>query len=182
LTEVDAWTGLTLVLVCPALTRALEEEIALMGWRLEPLAGGYAAILGPWYSTYAVFTNEVADAEDDDFLRIFSQRELRTLEAYHWFDEWFTERRYMPQVKRREGYGPIQSKLLRFLSPAERLEGLSPEERLEGLSPEDRLAGLRPEEQILALSNEVLRGLPEEYVRSLPAAVQQTIRKRLGKP
>lgn len=106
----------------------------------------------------------MADAEDDDFLRIFSQRELRTLEAYHWFDEWFTERQTMPDVKRREGYRDIQSKFLRLLSPEERLEGLS------------------PEEQILALSNEVLRGLSEEYVRSLPASVQQTIRKRLGKP
>ena len=57
---------------------------------------------------------------------------------------------------------PIRAKILRFLTPKE------------------RLAGLAPEEQILALSDEVLRGLQEEYVRSLPSHVQQTIRKRLG--
>lgn len=173
LTEVGPPTGLTLVLVAPVLTRPLEDEIALMGWRLEPLGDGYAAIVGPWYTTYAVFTNDVSDAEDDDFLRIFSQRELQTLDAYHWFDDWFTERQSMPHVKRREGYGPIRHKILSYLTP---------EERLEGLTPEDRLAGLAPEEQILALSDEVLRGLPDEYIRTLPERVQQTIRKRLGTP
>lgn len=163
LTEVGTPTGLTLVLITPALTRPLEDEIALMGWRLDPLGHGYAAIVGPWYNTYVVFTNDASAAEDDDFLRIFSQHELRTLEAYHWFEDWFSERQNMPNVKRREGYGPIRHKILSFLTPEERLEGLP------------------PEQQILALSDEVLRGFSDEYIRTLPEHVQQTIRKRLGR-
>ena len=50
------------------------------------------------------------------------------------------------------------------------------------MAPQERLAGLAPEEQILALSDDVLRGLPDEYIRTLPRRVQQTIRKRLGTP
>jgi hypothetical protein len=57
--------------------------------------------------------------------------------------------------------------------------GLAPEERLAGLAPEERLAGLAPEEQLLALSDEVLRGLPEAYVRSLPEPVRAEIQRRL---
>jgi hypothetical protein len=77
----------------------------------------------------------------------------------------------MHPMRRREGYIEIVQKLIETLTPAERTEGLA---------PEDRLAGLAPEEQILALSTEALRGLPEDYVRSLPAHVQQVIRERLG--
>lgn len=93
----------------------------------------------------------------------------------------------MPNVKR----DPIRAKILRFLTPEERLEGLTLEQRLAGLTPEERLvalapatrlAGLAPDQQILALSDDVLRGFSEEYVRSLPRRVQQTIRKRLATP
>ena len=96
----------------------------------------------------------------------------------------------MQDARQREGYDEILQKLLETFTPEERLAGLAPEdlraalapeELLEGLAPEERLVGLAPEEQILALSAEVLRGFSEEYVRSLPAHVQQTIRERLAK-
>ena len=48
------------------------------------------------------------------------------------------------------------------------------------LPPEERLAGLSPAQQILALSDDVLRGLPETYIHTLPPDVQDTIRKRIG--
>ena len=101
----------------------------------------------------------------------------------------------MPDVKRE----PIHAKILSFLTPEERLEGLTLEQRLAGLTPEERLAalapatrlagltpeerleGLTPGEQILALSDDVLRGFSDEYIRTLPEHVQQTIRKRLGR-
>ena len=59
-----------------------------------------------------------------------------------------------------------------------------PEQRLKGLKPEQRLAGLGAEEILLALPDEVLQGLKEEYVRSLPRALQGAIRKRTaaGRP
>lgn len=68
----------------------------------------------------------------------------------------------MHDTRRREGLSETMQKLLETLTPAE------------------RIAGLSPEEQILALSDEVLRGFPDDYVRSLPEHVQQKIRERLG--
>src|SRR5437867_1486069 len=49
-----------------------------------------------------------------------------------------------------------------------------------GLAPEERLAGLTPEQAILALPDEILRGLSPEFISKLPAHVQVEIRKRLS--
>ena len=73
---------------------------------------------------------------------------------------------------------PLEKRLA-GLAPEQRLVGLAPEQRLAGLAPEQRLAGLAPEQVILALPVEVLRMLSEEHIRSLPADVQEAIRKRL---
>lgn len=62
------------------------------------------------------------------------------------------------------------------------LDSLPIERRLAGLTLEERLAGLPPAYQLLALSDEVLRGFPDEYLRSLPAEVQDAIRRRIGRP
>ncbi|WP_437728603.1 hypothetical protein [Sorangium sp. So ce861] len=50
------------------------------------------------------------------------------------------------------------------------------------MTPEERLAGLPPAYQLLVLSDEVLRTFPDEYLRSLPAEVQDAIRRRIGRP
>jgi hypothetical protein len=86
------------------------------------------------------------------------------------------------RAKDREGYDEMLDKLLQTLPPERRLAGLPPEQVLEHYKPEQRLAGLPPEQQILALSDEVLGGLSDEYIRSLPRRVQSAIRKRLGSP
>jgi hypothetical protein len=87
-----------------------------------------------------------------------------------------------------EGYDELMKKLLATLSPEQRLAGLDPEQRLAGLDPEQRLAGLDPEQrlagldrdhQALALPLEVLRLLPDEYLRSLSPEVHAEIRRRL---
>lgn len=177
--ELGSPAALSLVLVVPAMSEQLRAELALMGWRLAPLGDGYASIDGAWYTTLVVSTDEVADAEHDDFLRIFSQRPVETLTTLHWLEYWISERQTMQDPKHREGHDEILQKLLSSLTPEQRLRGLGPEERLRGLEPEERLRGLAPEEQILALSDTVLRGLSEDYVRSLPRRVQSEIRKRL---
>ena len=64
----------------------------------------------------------------------------------------------------------------------EMMASLPIEIRLEGLAPEQRVAGLTLEQQLLALPDEVLRGLSEEYLRSLPADVAAAIRARIGRP
>jgi hypothetical protein len=64
--------------------------------------------------------------------------------------------------------------------PAEQvLSHYAPEQRLAGLDPEQRLAGLDRDHQALALPVEVLRLLPEAYLRSLSPQVEAEIRRRL---
>jgi hypothetical protein len=74
-------------------------------------------------------------------------------------------------------YAPEQ--VLSHYTPEQRLAGLPPEQRLAGLAPEQRMAGLDRDHQALALPLELLRLLPEEYLRSLSPEVEAEIRRRL---
>jgi hypothetical protein len=47
------------------------------------------------------------------------------------------------------------------------------------VAPEQRLAGLDRDHQALALPVEVLRVLPEDYLRSLSPEIQQEVRRRI---
>jgi len=53
--------------------------------------------------------------------------------------------------------------------------------RLKGVKPEERPADLAPEQAVLALPDAVLRGLSAEYLATLPADVQATVRARLAR-
>jgi hypothetical protein len=171
---------LALVLVVAARNQALADDLAAVDCHLRPLGNGYAEMIGFLYTTYVVFTDEVAEAEQDDFLRIFSHHAVQTPEAFHWLEHWIVEKQAMPNVTEREGYDEMLEKLVRSHPPEKILRLYAPEQRLAGLAPEQRLAGLSREQQILALPDELLRGLSEDYIRSLPQDVQQVIRKRLA--
>ncbi len=84
-----------------------------------------------------------------------------------------------PDIEELPGYEEMFQKLVEAMPVEKRLAGLAPEQRLAGLAPEQRLAGLATDQVILALPVDVLRMLSEEHIRSLPADVQETIRKRL---
>jgi hypothetical protein len=71
-----------------------------------------------------------------------------------------------------EGYGELIQKLLGRLSAEERLRGIPVEERLRGLSRE---------QVVLAMPDEILRVLSDDYIQSLPAQLQHAIRERLGR-
>ena len=161
--EIPHRSDLALVLVVPSFNQALADELACLDCHLRPLGNGYA----------------VSEAEQDDFLRIFSHHAVQTREAHHWLQDWITRKETMPDVKQREGHDEIIEKLIRSMPPEKVLRNIKPEDRLAGLPPEQRLAGLPREQQILALSDEVLRGLPDDYIGSLPRDVQQVIRRRL---
>ncbi|WP_437338875.1 hypothetical protein [Sorangium sp. So ce394] len=181
--RLSGYRALTLVLVVASVTRTLVRELAEMDWVLVPLGGGYGRIDGAVYTTYLVVTDEVAESEQDDFLRIFSHRPVLSPEARRWLQQWVRpEEGTMQDVEELEGYDEMLQKLLDSLPVERRLVGLTPEERLAGLAPEERLAGLSPAHQLLALSDEALRGFPDEHLRSLPAEVQDAIRKRIGRP
>jgi len=59
------------------------------------------------------------------------------------------------------------------------LDELPPERRLAALSPEERLAGLTREQILLALPDDELRRLPDEYLATFPEATREAVRKRL---
>jgi hypothetical protein len=59
---------------------------------------------------------------------------------------------------------------------------LTPEQRLAGLTLEQRLAGLTLEQRLLTQDDDFLRALSDDYFRSLPADVQESIYKRIGRP
>lgn len=63
---------------------------------------------------------------------------------------------------------------------AEIIPRMNPAVVLEHLTPEQRLMGLAPEEALRALPVEALRGLSEDYVRTLSPALQAFVRARRG--
>jgi hypothetical protein len=175
LDELPERENLTLVLVVASVTPTLLQEINRMGWTLTPLGGGYARIDGLMYSTYVAIIDEVTEAERDEYLRLFSHRSALPGEATRWLRQWMRETKMkQPDIEELPGFEELFAK-----SIAKAIKKMPLEERLEGLAPEQRLAGLAPEQVILALPLEVLRVLPEDYLRSLPIEIQEQVRKRL---
>jgi hypothetical protein len=198
LDDLPARENLTLVLVVASVTPTLLAEIARMGWTLTPLGGGYGRIEGAVYTTFVVITDDVTETERDEYLRLFSHRRAEQGEAIRWLGQFMrTTRMKQPHIEELPGYEELFQKLVEAMPPEKRLAGLAPEQRLAGLTPEQvlgafapeqvlgafapeqRLAGLPPETLIPALPLEVLRVLPDEYLRSLPGDVQEQIQKRL---
>ncbi len=189
---------LALVLVAPRDSDGLQRDLDYLGWRLRRLGNGYATLEDAWYTSFVGFTDEICEAEHDDFLRIFSNTPLKTHDVANWLRYWMTEKHDMRDIRHREGFDSISDKFLDMFTPEERLSGLAPEQRLAGLAPEERLAGLAPEERlaglapqerladlsleqaVLALPPQLLRVLPEEYIDSLPDEVQREVRARLA--
>lgn len=58
------------------------------------------------------------------------------------------------------------------------VQNLPVEERLAGLAPEQRLAGLAPEHLVLALPDDALRALSDEYIATLPDDVRAKVAAR----
>jgi hypothetical protein len=122
-----------------------------------------------------------------------SHRPAEYGEATRWLRQWLKETKMkQPDIEELPGFVELfQKSIVKYLAgltleerleelrPDQWLTFLTPEERLAGLTPEQRLAGLAPEQVVLALPVEMLRLLPEDYVRSLPAEVQAQIQKRL---
>ena len=170
--DLPTQADLTLLLVVPSLTPTLRGEIDRMGWTRVPLGGGYSRIDGAVYTLFVAVTDEVTLAEKDDFLGMFSHHPVTNPAVTWWFRSWTRETMVKQNIKDIPGYDEMREKLFDWLSP---------EERLAGLAPEQRLAGLAPEQVVLALPLEMLRVLPDDYLRSLPPDIEQTIRHRIAR-
>lgn len=80
-----------------------------------------------------------------------------------------------------EGYDDWMERLLANLPVERRLAGLDPEQRLAGLDPEQIARAVPAEHRVLALPDDALRALSEEYVATLPDDVQAKVRARRGR-
>ena len=176
--ELPSPSDLTLTLVLPSITPTLTQEIARMGWTLTALGGGYGRIDGAVYALYVVATDEVSQAEHDEFLELFTRRDPKAGEAARWLSEWLKETAMtQTNIKEMEGFDDLYVKTL----PVEtRLGGLSAETVLSHYAPEERLADLDRDQLALALPIEMLRGLTEAYILSLAPETQEKIRQRLA--
>jgi hypothetical protein len=180
--EIPLRSDLTLLLVIPSLVPTLLEEIAAMGWELSELGGGYRRIDGAVYELYVAVTDEVAEVERDEFLRIFSHLPVTDPKARWWWQQWEEGKRVITRhIKDMPGFDEMWQKLMEDLPFEKRMVGMSPEQVLSHFPPEQRLAGLAPEQAILALPDEMLRGLTEEYLATFSEATRAAIRKRIGR-
>jgi hypothetical protein len=186
----DVWerAELCAVLVVPARTPSLDDDAKELGLTWVDLGSGYWEANGGKFALYVVEIEVVGRAEGDDLLYFLSTGQFDTPAARSFVAELLGSKEAGMSMQDLEGYDELMQKLLAGLSPEQRLAGLGPEQRLAGLGPEQRLAGLAPEQrlagldhdhQALALPLDVLRGLTDEYIRSLSPEVQAEIRRRL---
>jgi hypothetical protein len=171
-------------------TPTLKEELERMGWTMTAISPGYARIVGSGYALYLVVLAEVAQAERDEIAAFFSGPRW-TGEQLAWWWRHHAGSMEGVKVEQTEDYEKIMREIADHMTLEQRLAGfapelmreiadhMTPEQRLAGLAPEQRLAGLDRDHQALALPPDVLRVLPEEYIRSLSVEVQEEIRRRL---
>jgi len=192
-------SDLTLFLVVPKRSPALEAELTDLGLTLSPLSPGYHEVVGALIRTVVIELAVAGAAEDDDLMQwfggvraqwslaarrwigqpTFGQGAMNATPALEAWEDWLQE--YLHTLS--------PEKIAELLDPAQRLAGLAPEERLAGLAPEARLAGLAPEERVadlsaeerlLLLTDDALRGLSELYLATLSADTQARIHARRG--
>jgi hypothetical protein len=186
--EVRERDDLCAVLIVAARAPSLDADADAMGLTWEDLGSGYLRVRDGLFTLYVVELDVAGPAEGDDLLHSFGHGTLRSPEARWFWMELVGSKEAVMNMQDMEGYQELMDKMLDTLpaeqvlahyAPEQRLAGLDPEQRLAGLDPEQRLAGLDRDHQALALPVEVLRLLPETYLRSLSPQVDAEIRRRL---
>jgi hypothetical protein len=168
--EVREREDLCAVLVVAARLPSLDADVEAMGLRWENLGSGYLRVHDGLFMLYVVELDVAGPAEGDDLLHSFGHGTLRSPEARWFWMELVGSKEAAMNMQDMEGYKELMDKMLDTL-PAEQV--------LSHYAPEQRLAGLDRDHQALALPAEVLRLLPEEYLRSLSPEVEAEIRRRL---
>ncbi len=194
--EITDRAELAAALFVPERTPSLTADIHSMGLAWEDLDDGYWKVTGGLFVLHVAELDRVAEAEGDDLLHLLGHEQFTSPAAQRFWTELMGSKEADVSMVDMEGFREAMDKfyasrppeeLLAHLTPEQRLAHLTPEQRLAGLPPEQRLAGLPPEQrladldrdhQALALPVEVLRVLPDDYVRSLSPDVQSEIRRR----
>ena len=168
----DLWAREELcgVLVVSARTPSLLQDVTEQGLAWVDRGSGYWEVTGGSFALYVVEIDVVGPAEGDDLLHSLGHGKPLTAEARNFWLELVGSKEAGMSMQDMEGYDELVTKLL---------DTLSPEQVLSHYEPEQRLAGLDRDHQALALPIEVLRVLPEDYLRSLSPEVQGELRRRL---
>ena len=181
----------TLFLVVAAVNAPLLAEITDLGWTLTPGEAGYRPVLNSPLRLVVVDLSVAGVAERDELMRWFAGVvKSLSLENHRWLTQHTGGRGAMKATPDLEGWDDWMERYIAAMPPERLFAHFKPEERLAGLAPEERLAGLTPEERaralseadhVLALPDAALRGLPADYLATLPEAAQARIRNRLGR-
>ncbi|WP_437633318.1 hypothetical protein [Sorangium sp. So ce854] len=196
------------VLLVPSRTRSLDADVAALGLEWDDLGDGYWQLRGAAFALVVAEIDPVAEAEDDDMLRLFGHGEARTREARRWLAQQLGAEEMAMEMQDLEGFEEVIRKLVATLPPEQvlaayapeqrmaglppeqrmaglppeqRMAGLPPEQRMAGLPPEQRVAGLPPEQVLLAMPDDALRALSDAYLETLSAETRAAIRARVGR-
>ncbi|KYF76298.1 hypothetical protein [Sorangium sp. So ce388] len=191
------------VLLVPSRTRSLDADVAELGLQWDDLGDGYWRLRGAAFALVVAEIDPVAEAEDDDLLRLFGHGEARTREARRWLAQQLGAEEMAMEIQDLEGFDEVVRKLLATLppeqvlaaytpeqvlaaytpeqvlaayTPEQVLAAYAPEQRVAGLPPEQRVAGLPPEQRVAGLQPEqVLLALPDDALRALSDAYLETL-------
>ena len=203
--------GLVLVLLVADFNDALRHELACCGALLDDLGDGYHRARVGGLRLIVVVLDVVADAEKDEYLKVFGHAPSWSPEVVQWLDRYTTQEHAVIDPKQLDGWDEAIQKISRSIPVRKWVAGLTPEQRAEALQefkpddlahalkpddlarvfkpddlahalkPEDRLVGLTEIEQMLALPPHLLNALSDEYIASLPADVRALVRARRGR-
>ncbi len=176
----------SLIVLAPAVSGALRDELRLLGFEVSQHEAGIFRVAGLPFATWLVETDVMAERGQPILSlvsRVFLNDRQSIIEKLACAgDEALANYHYMvQQVKqfRNEEDLAMQETISENLEQFDKdlvtkmLEELPVERRLRGLSPEERLRGLSPEELLRALPPEFVAGLSEEEVARLRELLAQ---------
>jgi hypothetical protein len=166
--EVRERQELCAILVVAARSPSLDADVEAMGLTWEDLGSGYLRVHGGRFRLYVVELDVAGPAEG---VRPWDAPLARGSLV---LDGAVGSKEAVMNMQDLEGYKELMDKMLDKM-----LDTLPAEQVLSHYAPEQRLAGLDRDHQALALPVEVLRLLPETYLRSLSPEVEAEIRRRL---
>lgn len=177
--SLSARSDLAALLLVPGRTPTLDADVEKMGLTWVGLDAGYWQLTGGLFHLYVVEIDVVADQPEEDLLALYSHHELRTPRSTRFWGE-LTGAEAKMDARIFEGFEEELKEILNAMPLERRFLGVSPEQLAARLTPEQRLVGLDRDHQALALPLEVLRMLPDDYLRSLSPEIQAELRRRLA--
>jgi hypothetical protein len=164
------------VLVIVRRTPTLLSEVKYRGFALQEEGAGYLRLEGAGLDAKVVVLDEVAAAEREPLLGLFSGATLDHPSVRRWVLQHTGKVIEVMGAKAAQAFPDVLKAFLASLPAKRLLAGLTPEQRLAGLAPEQRLAGLAPEQRLAGLAPDEIADL----LSALPAAARRQVAARLS--